>query len=95
MGRAIEQGVQEVLGTEVSNRMKRSLAEEEVTPWERLKLLNRPFEDREKLDDHWEEQREWVMGLENGQYPQYFTRLNKHRSIKWDKNYYQAIDLAD
>jgi hypothetical protein len=90
MGKAIEQGVQEILGTEVSNRMKRSLGEEEVIPWERLKLLNRPFEDREKLDDYWQEQREWVVGLENGKHPNYALRLNRHRSIKWEENYFQS-----
>ena len=95
MGRAIERGVKEILGTAVSNRMKRSLGEKEVIPWKRLKLLNRPFRNREKLDDYWQEQREWVIGLENGKYPEYVTRLNRHRSIKWDENYYQAIDLTD
>ena len=38
MEKAIERGVQEILGTEVSNRMKRSHREEEVIPWKRLKL---------------------------------------------------------
>ena len=95
MDKAIEQGVQEILGTEVSNRMKRSLGEEEVIPWERLKLLNRPFEDREKLDDYWQEQREWVVGLENGKHPNYALRLNRHRSIKWEENYYQPSELGD
>ena len=95
MNRAIERGVQEILGTEVSNRMKRSLKEEEVIPWKRLKLLNRPFEDREKLDDYWEEQREWVIGLENGKYPEYVLRLDRHRSATWAENYYQPIGLED
>jgi hypothetical protein len=93
MDKAIVQGVQEILGTQVSNRMKRRLAEEEVTPWERLKLLNRPFEDREKLDDHWQEQREWVIGLENGKYSEYEKRLNRHRSAMWAENYYQPVSL--
>ena len=79
-----------MVGTEVSNRMKRSLGEKEVIPWKRLKLLNRPFENREKLDDYWQEQREWVIGLENGEYPEYLTRLNRHRSSKWEENYYQC-----
>ena len=79
-----------MLGTEVSNRMKRSLREEEVIPWERLKLLNRPFENREKLDDHWEEEREWVIGLENGKYPDYALRLKRHRSAAWEEIYYQS-----
>ena len=88
MEKAIERGVQEILGTEVSNRMKRSLREEEVIPWERLKLLNRPFENREKLDDHWEEQRAWVIGLENGKYSEYVARLDRHREASWEENYY-------
>lgn len=89
MGRAIERGVQEILEKAVSNRMKRSLEKDKVIPWEKLKLLNRPNEDREKLDDYWQEQREWVIGLENGKYPEYVTRLNRHRSTKWEENYYQ------
>ena len=69
--------------------MKRSLREEEVIPWERLRLLNRPYANREKLDDYWEEQTEWVRGLENGQHPEYVARLRRHRAIQWDPNYYQ------
>ena len=88
MEKAIEREVQEILGTEVSNRMKKSLREEEVIPWKRLKLLNRPFENREKLDDHWEEQRAWVLGLENGKYFEYVARLDRHREASWEENYY-------
>lgn len=95
MGRAIERGVKEILGTAVSNRMKRSLGEKEVIPWKRLKLLNRPFGNREKLDDYWQEQREWVIGLENGKYPEYVNRLNRHRSATWAENYYQPVGLTD
>ena len=91
MGRAIERGVREIRKkTAVSNRMKRSLEKDKVIPWENLKLLNRPNEDREKLDDYWQEQREWVIGLENGEHPEYVTRLNRHRSSKWEENYYQS-----
>ena len=89
MNRAIEQGIQETMETEVSNRMKRNLSEETATPWEILRLMNRPFANREKLDDYWEEQTEWVRGLENGQYPEYVDRLNRHRAVLWDSNYYQ------
>lgn len=89
MNKAIRRGIQDTMGTEISNRMKRSLGEEEVIPWERLKLLNRPRANREKLDDYWEEQTEWVRGLENGQYPEYVARLKRHRAIQWDTNYYQ------
>ena len=95
MGRAIVRGVQEILETAVSNRMKRSLEKDKVIPWGKLKILNRPNEDREKLDDYWQEQREWVIGLENGEYPEYVTRLTRHRSSKWEENYYQPIDLTE
>ena len=95
MGRAIERGVQEIGETAVSNRMKRSLEKDKVIPWENLKLLNRPYEDREKLDDYWQEQREWVIGLENGEYPEYVKRLNRHRSATWAENYYQPVGLTD
>ena len=89
MNRAIEQGIQETMEPEVSNRKKRNLSEETATPWEILRLMNRPFANREKLDDYWEEQTEWVRGLENGQYPEYVDRLNRHRAVLWDSNYYQ------
>lgn len=90
MGRAIEREVQEIGETAVSNRMKRSLEKGKVIPWEKLKLLNSPNEDREKLDDYWQEQREWVIGLENGEYPDYALRLKRHRSVAWEEIYYQS-----
>ena len=47
-----------------------------------------PFENRKKLDDHWQEEREWVIGLDNGKYPEYEARLNRHREASWEENYY-------
>jgi len=89
MEMAIEEGVVEIVGTEVTNKMKRNLLSSEVIPWKRLKRLHGPKQDRRLLDKYWEEQREWVIGLENGKFPEYRERLARHQSYSWEEVYYQ------
>ena len=89
MERAIKEVCQRVVGTEVSNKAKRNIEEGFLMPWKRLKTFE--FErggTPEKISDYWEEQREWVRGLEDGKFPEYARRLKHHRAIEWSRNYF-------
>ena len=90
MTRAIQKVVTEILGTNITDKVKRSIDFKKLMAWTRLKTFE--FEQEgtpEKISDYWEEQRVWVRDLE-GKFPEYAARLKRHRATEWSIAHFKA-----
>jgi len=90
MTRSIQKVVAEILGTAITDKVKRSIDFEKLMTWTRLKTFE--FEQEgtpEKFSDYWEEQMVWVRGLDNN-FPEYARRLKRHRATDWANDYFKA-----
>ena len=91
MERAVHELTQSVLRITVTSKSKRSVDLILLMRWRRLKTFEFEREGTpEKISNYWEEQREWVRGLEDGKFPEYARRLKLHRSIGWSSDYFMA-----
>ena len=76
------------------SKNERSLPEDEMTPWQKLRTYRRGYDPKyfSKLNEYFTEQRQWVRGLEEGNFPEYYRRLVRYREIQWDKDYFRPAD---
>ena len=94
MDRAMDIETEQLLGKAAVRRIKRSTSEDKMTPWQKLRTYRRGYDPKyfSKLNEYLTEQRQWVRGLEEGNFPEYYRRLVRYREIKWDKEYFRPAD---
>ena len=94
MGRAMDKVTEQYLGEAEVRKIKRSASEDEMPLWEKLRTYRRGDypEYFSQLNDYLNEQRQWVRGLEEGKFPEYNRRLQLHRKIQWDIDYFKPAD---